>query len=559
MAWNLAEGRDPTWDLGKGSMFTKQRRAFLVAVLAISVTCLLCSGLYIAIASIGRDVGWWSLGPGRGVQNTLWLYGSEPTTLDPAMVQDASSATYVVELYSGLVTLNQELEIVPDLARSWEMNADGTVYTFHLREGATFHNGQPVTASDFQASFERACDPALGSPVALSYLGDIVGVPEVIRGERDQISGVRVLDELTLEITIDRPKAYFLSKLTYPVAFVVTPTGLDSVSDQLIGTGPFRLTQINRDTIELERNPSFYQEPARIERVRFRLSGGLPITMYETGQLDIAPVGVNDMERVTDPTNPLSQELVIVPGLSVQYVGLNVTMPPFDDVKVRQALVHATDSARLAQVVLKNMVMPAMGILPPGLPGFNPELDGLAYDPALARELMSASAYGSAGNLPPLVLHIAGDVTGPSRTIQALLAMWRDNLGIEVGVEAVDWPLFLAEVSARRYPMFFLGWVADYPDPHNFLGLLFSSGSAENHTAYANPRVDALLRQAGSTLDMDRSLQFYQEIEQMVVNDAAWVPLWHNEEYYLVKPYVKGVTMASTIVPWLRHVYLETN
>ena len=189
------------------------------------------------------------------------------------------------------------------------------------------------------------------------------------------------------------------------------------------------------------------------------------------------------------------------------------------------------------------MVTAAPGILPPMMPGYNSKLVGLDFDPALARRTLAASRY--AGELPPVVLHISGDGLSLPRSVQALLAMWQENLGVQVSVESADWSQYLLDLSARRYQMFMLGWVGDYPDPHNFLDLLFHSDSGENHLNYANGQVDRLLEQARIEQDAERRAQFYQQVEQMVVQDAAWIPLWHDRDYWLIKPYLKGVKKAA--------------
>ena len=539
-------------------MPNKRLGCIIVALLLlVAGACLFCGGAALWLSS---DDGFPDLfGLWRAPANTLRLYGGMPATLDPAMVQDTTSAGYVLEIFSGLVTLNGDLEIVPDIAEGWEISPDGTRYVFHLRSGVRFHDGKPVTAGDVKFSMERACDPALGSPVASSYLGDIVGAAQMMSGEADAIAGLRVIDDLTLEITIDSPKAYFLPKLAYSTAFVVDRDNV-AQPDWMVrpnGTGPFKLESLTAEAIELVRNEDFYRGPAKLERVRFQLGGGVPITMYENDSLDMAYVGLGDIERVLDPANALSRELVIVPSLGVQYIGLNVQSAPFDDPLVRQAFVHATDRAKLAEVVLKGTAVPAWGVLPPEMPGYNPELRGLAYDPELARRLLAESSYGGAEGLPPITLHVSGDGMSLPRSVEALLAFWEENLGVEVQVEAVDWPVFLTEVDERRYPMFSLGWMADYPDPHNFLDQLFFSQSDENHVDYANPEVDRLLQLARVEQDHERRMALYQQVEAMIVRDAAWIPLWHDRDYVLIKPYVKGISMASTLVPWLKDVSLE--
>jgi oligopeptide transport system substrate-binding protein len=496
---------------------------------------------------------------------TLNLTGGAPPTLDPALTQDATSATYIVEIFSGLVTLNQDLEVVPDIAESWELSADDTTYTFHLRHDAKFHDGKPVTAQDFKYSIERACDPATGSVVADAYLGDIVGAQAKLRGEADEVSGVVVVDDHTLEITIDSPKAYFLSKLTYPTAFVVDQENVEGPAqpwtDTPNGTGPFRLAEYQSDfRIVLERNEAYYGTPKpALKQVNFMLAAGSPMTMYETGELDAVSVYPADIERVSDPSNPLSKELSTTPVLSLFYIGFNVQKPPFDDQKVRQAFNYAIDKDKYVEVVLKKMQAQAKGILPPGMPGYNENLKGYPYDPEKARQLIAESRYGDASKLPQITLNISGGGGTADKQVQAIVDMYKQNLGVDIAVQQTDWATYLWDLRAHHYQMFGLtaGWIADYPDPQDFLDILFHSESRNNDTEYSNPEVDSLLEEARGEQDFEKRMELYQQAEQIIMDDAPIVPLTHDVDYWLTKPYVEGMIYPPVIIPKLKYVSIN--
>jgi len=486
------------------------------------------------------------------------LFGASPSTLDPALCTDAASAGYIVEIFSGLVTLDSELKVVEDIAESYDISPDGRTYTFHLREGVTFHNGKEVEASDFKYSIERAADPQTCSQVAEAYLGDIVGVKEKLRGETDEVSGVRAVDGKTLEITIDAPKAYFLAKLTHPTAFVVDREDVASGSDwwqHPSGTGPFKLEEWQEgQRIVLERNEHFYRGVAKLERVTYLLRGD-SMMIYEDDEVEITQVGTADIERVLDPTNPLNRELVIAPELSVSYIGFNTAMPPFDDGKVRQAFCHAVDKDKIIEVLLKDTVSPAAGILPPGMPGYSEQVEGLSYDVVRAEQLIAESSYHD--GLPPVVLSVQAVGATVSSVNTAIARMWQESLGVEVSIEGVEWETFLEDMREGRFQAFEIGWIADYPDAENFLDLLFHSESVENHTAYSNPEVDELLEKARVEGDFDARLAIYQEVEQSIVADAPWLPLWFGQSYYLVKPEVKGFFPAPMVIPVLMDVWIE--
>jgi oligopeptide transport system substrate-binding protein len=549
------------------------RKSYPILMLVVVLLCALgviCTGAgYLAYKWIGPE-----LRPPQGTEmptivaltpaaqrgGVLRLAGGRPPTLDPAMVQDSTSAEYIVHLFSGLVALDSDLEVRGDLARSWTLSADGLRYRFELLPNATFQDGTPITAHDFKYSLERACSPGLGSPVAESYLGDIVGVPEYAVGKAAAISGIRVVSEQVLEIQIDAPKAYFLAKLTYPTACVVDRRQIERQGADWQrkpnGSGPFVLDSISQERIVLVRNARYHGKPPALDRVEFLLGSGLPMTMYENDQLDIVDVGASEIERMLDPVNPLHAELHSASELSVQYLAFNLRVPPFDDPAVRQAFAHAIDKQKLADLVYKGTATPARGILPPAMPDYDESLVGLEYDPNRARELLAASRYGSPGAMPPIVLAISGESGHMPSDTRAIVSMIQENLGLEMTVEQVAWGDFLLDMNDQVYQCFTSGWIADYPDSQNFVDLLFYSASSQNHMAYRNGEVDALLEKARIESNADERTRLYRRAEQIIIAEAPWVPLTHGRVYTLVKPYVQGFRASSAMYPWLVDIAL---
>ncbi|MEE8413257.1 MAG: peptide ABC transporter substrate-binding protein [Dehalococcoidales bacterium] len=474
----------------------------------------------------------------------LNLYGIDPHTLDPAISGDATSHEYILQIFSGLLKLDDNLEPAPDIAEDWQVSKDGKTYTFNLRQNVIFHDGREVKAEDFKYSWERAANPDTGSQTAASYLGDIVGVKEVLAGESTEISGLRVVNDYTLEVTIDAPKSYFLSKLTYPTAYVVDSNNVEAGTDwwhKPNGTGPFKLEVWNEgNRLVLERNDLYYGSPAGIERVVFHILSGVPMNMYETGEIDVTGVSTFDIDRVTDPAGPFYDELQSNAELSFFYIGFNITKPPFDDARVRRAFSQAVDKEKLASLVFRDMMEPAYGILPPGMPGFNDALSGLNFDVAEAKELIRKSAYGSIDNLPPITITTAGRGGRVSGDLEAIIHQWRENLGVEVKVRQLEPERFFYNLKEEKDEMFDMGWIADYPHPQDFLEILFSTGTENNYGEYSNPEVDALLKRAGVELDTELSLELYREAEQILVDDAAMLPLWFGRNFVLVKPHIRG-------------------
>lgn len=490
----------------------------------------------------------------------------DPPTIDPHLVSDSTSSVITNEVFGGLVTLSLDYQPVLDLAETCSVSEDGLTYTFVLRENAKFQDGSPVTAHDVKWSIERASDPDTLSTTAETYLGDIVGVAEKLEGTATEVSGVRAIDERTVEFTLDAPKAYFLAKLSYPTAYVldqdqVTEDG--SWLDQPNGTGPFRLARYDiGELLILEKNEHYHLGPPHIDTVHMILSGGNAMIMYENDEIHLTGVGSDDLPRLLDPNDPLNPQLHrSAQDFSVFYVGLNVDEPPFDDPKVRQAMNWAVDLQGIAENVLDNRVSQATGVIPRGFPSFNTNLRGYSYNPDLARELLESSTYADAlasGDFPRITLTISGSFGATIPTyLEVMLEQWR-SLGIEIDIQQTEWATFLQDVNERKYQMFSLGWIADYPDPENFLDLLFHSESQNNHTAYSNPEVDRLLEEARTERDRERRFEIYNQVEQMILDDTPWILTWYRGEgYALIKPEVSDYFLPQMSVPKYRYIYFN--
>ncbi len=515
-------------------------------ILALISLVLVCSLLvYYVPGGCQPDSGETTTGTVEG--DVLNLYGIDPYTLDPALAGDATSNEYILQLFSGLVRLDDNLEPVPDIARDWHISDDGRVYTFELRDDVYFHDGKRVKAQDFKYSWERACNPATGSQTAATYLGDIVGVDEVLAGESETISGVEVVGDYTIRVTIDEPKSYFLYKMTYATSFVVDGDNVAEGANwwrQPNGTGPFRLWQWDENSLlVLEKNDLYYGEKAKLDFIAYDLWAGIQMNLYETGEIDVATVGMSYIDKVTDEAGDFYQDLTVVPEMSLIYIGFNCSDPPFNDINIRRAFSMAIDKDKLVSLVFKDTVTRADGILPLDMPGYNEYLSGLGYDVDEARALIAASEYGDVTNLPMITITTGGWGGLISSGLEAIINEWRVNLGVEVEVRQLEPKEFLYSLMEEKDEMFYWGWGADYPHPQNFLEVLFYSGSENNIGEYSNQEVDALLELAGAELDSEISLELYRQAEQLLVNNAACIPLWFGESYVLTKPYVSGYSL----------------
>jgi oligopeptide transport system substrate-binding protein len=465
-------------------------------------------------------------------------------------------------IFSGLVSFDPNLNLIPELASSWDISPDGTVYTFHLRPDARFHNGKPVTAQDFIYSWDRAVDPKTESNTVLTYLGDIVGVTERHEGKAESISGLQALDDHTLQVTIDAPKPYFLQKLTYPVAYVVDRDNVESGEEWYRapnGTGPYRLARWDSfKSMLYERNDDYYLEPAKIPYIIYQLYTGETLRLYESGDIDITGVGGSSLPRFQDPEEPMHADLRDGVSLCTGMIIIDNQQPPFDDPKVRQAFSLAFDRDKYIDIVTHDNALPARGPQPPGLPGYNTELKGLPYDPEKARQLLAESKYGGVEGLPPIVYTSSGHGSDAGGSVSALAQMWRQNLGITITVENLEPDKYYDLTHAGYHGQLFGGgWCADYPDPENFTDALFHTGAQQNQSHYSNPQVDALLEQARTEQDVAKRMKLYQQAEQMIVDDAAVLFTTHGLSHVLVKPYVQGYVLTPISVPLERYLSID--
>lgn len=491
----------------------------------------------------------------------LVLLGTIPEAkdLDPARTTN-SAADYVGHVFSGLVRLSPQLQIEPDLAESWSVSPDGLEYTFILRPGLKFQSGKPLTAHDIKYSWERAADPATGSTTAATYLGDIEGFREKLAGKAREVSGIRVVDERTLIVRLDGPKPYFLAKLTYPTGFVISRENVEADPKNWMfhpdASGPFRLKEyVKYEALVFERNTAYYA-PAGVRYVVYLLNrAGTPISYFEGGDIDIALLSNEAVKRVLSPDDPLHDLLRTNTSLCTFLVQMNNNLPPMDDLNVRRALALAVDKAQIIRLISKGLDNRSDTILPPAMPGFSAELPKGVFDPQAARQALQDSKY--AVGLPTITINASGYAGDESPVVSALVDMWKKNLGIQVEVRYLEPEDYTATARKQHDQMVLYGWCADYPDPENFLDLLYHSASDFNVSGYSNPEVDALLMQARTEIDSASRIKLYQQAEALLLQDYAVIPLWNWVLYELVSPRIQGYTLTPMSVPFVHLVQIK--
>ena len=492
------------------------------------------------------------------LRQALTQAGSSPLErdLDPATaLTSMADADYIGLLYSGLVRLDPELQIEPDLAQRWEISPDGLVYTFTLRPNLKFASGLSLSAGDVIASWDRACSPKTGSTTARRVLGDIQGARARLDGEASQVSGLRLINDSTLEVTLAEPSPTFLAKLAEPAAAVVNRMSVMTYTSSWVYTsdasGPYVLDErVPGRRMVFQRNPYYYNPPDIPTRVFLLNPDDTPLALYEKNQLDLVSLTGREWQRISGGESELKGQLQGGIDLCTVMLRLNTSLPPFDDPDVRRAFALATDRRGYNERILSGAGLPAAGILPPAMPGFDAARAAFPYDPDAARRLLEGSKY--AGSLPPVRLGVSGS-TAPAR-VEWLADQWLKNLGVKVQVELLDPqnPIRAAFLSDAQ--LLDLTWCAGYPDPAGVLDVLFHSQSDLNMAHTRDPWLDTLLEQARVEYDPAQRLDLYRQVEDRLLESGSVIPLVHPARYTLVKPWVLGYRFAPA--PVLQAPYL---
>jgi ABC-type transport system substrate-binding protein len=386
-------------------------------------------------------------------------------------------------------------------------------------------------------------------PAAI-YLIDIDGAEARLAGDADTISGISVVDELTLQMTLREPTANFLFKLTGNAAQIVDSSATTGGSwwREPNGSGPFKLEDWNDTQLVLSAFEDFYDGAPLLEEVDVRLGQAAfqPLNLYEAGSIDVTDVPFYAIDRVLAENDPLHDELTVVPQLSTTFIVLNPNEEPFDDPAVRAAVIAAFDRTKVAGVMLDGKVELADGIVPPGILDREWPAENPTYDLEAAR-----TAITLAGELdvPPTFY-------GSGAAI-ALTAVLERDLGIDADAIGLEWSEFSARLTDRSLPAFNLSWIADFPDPANFLTSLFLSGSPDNYVGYSNPDVDELLRKAEVTLDTDERAELYLRAQQLIVDDDVLIPLYHDVSYTVVQPWVHDLVVSPIGILSLEDIWID--
>ena len=475
--------------------------------------------------------------------------GGDPQTLDPALAEDVHAFNVLIDLYEGLVAETADGSLVPGAAERWVISEDGLRYTFYIRSDARWSNGEPVTAGDFVAAFHRVVAP--GSTSTYSFmLAPIKNFGPVTKGELPpEAFGINEVDSRTLTIDLASATPYLPGILAMPVAYPVyagTPVADRRFRDpdRFVGNGPYVLREWTPGyRILLSRNPQFRSAPAvRIENVEY-----LPIenpssefNRYRAGELDVtASVPTEQIESLR---RLQAGDLRIAPSLALYYLAFDLSEPPFDEPKLRQALSMAVDREAVIRVLGRGE-QAAYGIVPPGVAGHEPARYTWADLSVPERSRLARTLYREAGYGvdKPLAFTLTYDVGDVHETVAlAVAGMWRDVLGIDVTMDKKEWKYYLDIRSDRRaWQMMRFAWFGDYNDASTFTEI-FRASNTQNLAAYADPDYDRLLDDASETVDARERAELMTKAEQRLLDGYPVIPLYFFVSKHLVSPAVTG-------------------
>ncbi len=464
----------------------------------------------------------------------VFLNGAEPETLDPSLITGQPEGRIAGALFEGLTSFDEHGRVAPGVAEKWDISPDGRVYTFHFRHDARWSNGDPVTAPEFRDSWRRTLAPDTAAEYAyqLYYLHNGRPFNEGTLKDFSQV-GVAASDAWTLRVTLDNPTPFFLDLCaTTPLYPVPLPSirkwGDDWIKPgHLIGDGAYQLDawRIN-DRVRLVKNP-YYWDAAH---VGMKTIDALPIdrantafNFYSAGEADlILDKGLTPLALLDDLRK--RPDFHSAPFLATYFLRFNVTRPPFNDVRVRQAFALVLDKNLIVTKITRAGETPAASLVPPGTAGYEPP-PGLARNPEEARRLLAAAGYPG-GKGFPLVTYLYSQSEVNEAIAVELQSMFRQELGINVALQRQEWKVYLNSMNNLDYDFCRSSWVGDYDDPNTFLDM-FVTGGGNNDCGFANPAYDALIAAAAREVDETKRFDIFRKAEHMLISEqTAIAPLY---------------------------------
>ncbi|GGK30529.1 ABC transporter substrate-binding protein [Caldalkalibacillus thermarum] len=505
----------------------------------------------------------------RGEQTLIFARGGDSVSLDFASVTDGESSRVTKQIFETLVEFEPDsFEVKPGLAHDWDISEDGLSYTFYLRQGVKFHDGTDFNADAVIFNFERWSDPDHPYHFAeegfdYSVYGSLFGG---FKGDEGHvIEEIVKHDDYTVEFKLKRPMAAFIQNLGANYFAIASPASFEEYGPQItenpVGTGPFVFKEWRKnDTIILEKNPDYWQEGLpKLDRIIFKVipDNSARFTALRAGEIDIMD-GLNPDDVPVVESDPNLQLFERAPN-NVGYLGFNVQKPPFDNPKVRRALNHAVNKEALIAGLYNNLAIPAKNPVPPGYLGYHDGIEEYEYNPELAKQLLAEAGYPDGFEFDLWTMPVARPyMPDPEKAAEALQEDFR-KVGLTANIVTKEWATYLEETQEGKQDVFMLGWSGVNGDPDYFLYNLLSGYAIPggNRTFYDNPEVNELLVQAQNILDPDERAAVYRKAQEIIHEDAPWIPLVHNTPVLAGRSHVKNYVPHPSTSESLMYVELE--
>ncbi len=479
-----------------------------------------------------------------------------PRTFDPALARDIYSITIIQQLFDGLIQIDQNLNVIPAIARSWKISPDGLTYTFFLREGVKFHNGREIVAEDFVYSFTRMADPKNKSPAA-HLLEKVLGFSQFQDGKTSDLKGLRSVDKHMFEIRLSDPFYPFISVLGTFHFKVVPKEEIEKPESVFarhpIGSGPFRFVSMKeKEEIILESNHDYFEGRPYLDKIIFKIFHGAPretiLKEFKEGGLEESFLPPDEIDKVVHEKHYL---FLRKPMLSLRIYGLNPLSKPLDSKKLRKAINFAIDKKFIVSQIHRDQFQLATGILPPGMPGHDPMKNLYPLSEAQASKLLSEAGYRKGHTPPPLEIWSSTRSEAAQKELNEVQSQL-EKVGIPTTLHfETNWPSFESLLRSNKAPMFILALFADFPDPDSLLYTFFHSKSKNNLLAYDRPEVDQLLDKARTERDYLKRMEMYRKIEGMILDDAPIVPMINHLFQMVYQPYVRGIEVNALGGPYI--------
>ena len=463
---------------------------------------------------------------------------TEPKSLDPALSTDVTTGIITALMYDNLVRFGTGSEILPGLAKSWEISDDGLSYMFHLRSDVKFWDGKALSSTDVKYSFERVLNPDTRSPQTW-LLSPIQGSRDYMQGKADEVSGISIVSDTTIQITLTAPFSPFIGFLGAPATSIVPEYENQHIDFKVspVGTGPWVFQQWQADRqIRFTRNDNYYDGPAKLKGL---LLNNMPEVLtsaveFEAGNLDVMTIPNSEFKYWTRSSSwkPYIHKL---DELGMYYLAMNVQRPPFDDQRVRQAVTLAIDREKIIHRIMHKSATLALGPIPPGLDGYDSTRTPIPFDPEAARKLLNEAGYVDGCEFDLWV----DPGAAISQTLEAI-QHYLNEAGFIVHLVRNDWNMMRDAMRKGETDAYWGNWWADYADAENFLAPLFHSENAARRNRYSNPEVDRSIEKLQQSLDPQERKQLAMDIDYVLMEDAPYAFMWYPTSYTVVQPNLKG-------------------